>query len=130
VVADPPQEADAGRDRGEMMLIQFGQAFSNYLYDIFIAKFDFWLVFGLAAQLAFAARFLVQWIASERAGKSVVPLAFWFFSIGGGLMTLIYGLVKREPVIIFGQLLSNIIYVRNVMLIFKSRQRESQTLSN
>ncbi|MGJ4881369.1 MULTISPECIES: lipid-A-disaccharide synthase N-terminal domain-containing protein [Bradyrhizobium] len=112
------------------MLIQFGQAFSNYLYDIFIAKFDFWLVFGLAAQLAFAARFLVQWIASERAGKSVVPLAFWFFSIGGGLMTLIYGLVKREPVIIFGQLLSNIIYVRNVMLIFKNRQRESQTLSN
>ena len=72
----------------------------------------------------------MQWIASERAGKSVVPLAFWFFSIGGGLMTLIYGLVKREPVIIFGQLLSNIIYVRNVMLIFKSRQRESQTLSN
>ncbi|WP_035640765.1 lipid-A-disaccharide synthase N-terminal domain-containing protein [Bradyrhizobium sp. ORS 375] len=112
------------------MLIQFGQAFSNYLYDIFIAKFDFWLVFGLAAQLAFAARFLVQWIASERAGKSVVPLAFWFFSIGGGLMTLIYGLVKREPVIIFGQLLSNIIYVRNVMLIFKNRQKESQTLSN
>ncbi|GLH75591.1 membrane protein [Bradyrhizobium sp. SSBR45G] len=112
------------------MLIQFGQAFSNYFYDIFIAKFDFWLVFGLAAQLAFAARFLVQWIASERAGKSVVPLAFWFFSIGGGLMTLIYGLVKREPVIIFGQLLSNVIYVRNVMLIFKNRQRESQTLSN
>ncbi|MGJ4911145.1 lipid-A-disaccharide synthase N-terminal domain-containing protein [Bradyrhizobium sp. HKCCYLRH2015] len=112
------------------MLIQFGQAFSNYLYDIFVAKFDFWLVFGLAAQLAFAARFVVQWIASERAGKSVVPIAFWFFSIGGGLMTLIYGLVKREPVIIFGQLLSNIIYVRNVMLIFKNRQRESQTLSN
>ncbi len=112
------------------MLIQFGQALSNYLYDIFIAKFDFWLVFGLAAQLAFAARFLVQWIASERAGKSVVPMAFWFFSIGGGLMTLIYGLVKREPVIIFGQLLSNIIYVRNVMLIYKSRQQGSQTLSN
>jgi lipid-A-disaccharide synthase-like uncharacterized protein len=104
------------------MLIQFGQALSNYLYDIFIAKFDFWLVFGLAAQLAFAARFLVQWIASERAGKSVVPL-------GGGLMTLVYGLVKREPVIIFGQLLSNIIYVRNLMLIFKNRQQGSQTLS-
>jgi lipid-A-disaccharide synthase-like uncharacterized protein len=129
VVADPPQETDARRDRGEVMLIQFGQALSNYLYDIFIAKFDFWLVFGLAAQLAFAARFLVQWIASERAGKSVVPLAFWFFSIGGGLMTLVYGLVKREPVIIFGQLLSNIIYVRNLMLIFKNRQQGSQTLS-
>jgi lipid-A-disaccharide synthase-like uncharacterized protein len=111
------------------MLIQYGQAVSNYLYDIFVAKLDFWLVFGLAAQLAFAARFLVQWIASERAGKSVVPMAFWFFSIAGGTMTLLYGLVKREPVIILGQLLSNIIYVRNVMLIIKSRQRETQTLS-
>lgn len=111
------------------MLIQYGQALSNYLYDIFVAKFDFWLVFGLAAQLSFAARFMVQWIASERAGKSVVPLAFWFFSIGGGLMTLVYGLVKREPVIIFGQLLSNVIYVRNIMLILKTRQQESQTSS-
>jgi lipid-A-disaccharide synthase-like uncharacterized protein len=110
------------------MLIQFGQAFSNYLYDIFVAKFDFWLAFGLVAQLSFGARFIVQWIASERAGKSVVPLAFWFFSIGGGFMTLIYGLVKREPVIIIGQLLSNIIYVRNLMLIFKHHATGSETL--
>jgi len=110
------------------MLIQFGQAFSNYLYDIFVAKFDFWLAFGLLAQLAFAARFLVQWIMSERAGKSVVPMAFWFFSVAGGTMTLIYGLVKREPIIIFGQLLSNIIYVRNIMLIVKNRAIGSQTL--
>ena len=109
------------------MLIQFGQAFSNYLYDVFIGKFDFWLAFGLVAQLAFAARFLVQWIMSERAGKSVVPMAFWFFSIAGGTMTLIYGLVKREPIIIFGQLLSNIIYVRNIMLIIKNRGRTSKT---
>ena len=110
------------------MLIQYGTALGNYLYDIFVAKFDFWLAFGLVAQLAFAARFLVQWIMSERAGKSVVPMAFWFFSVAGGTMTLIYGLVKREPVIIFGQLLSNIIYVRNIMLIWKSHARESQTL--
>jgi lipid-A-disaccharide synthase-like uncharacterized protein len=111
------------------MLIQYGQALSNYLYDIFVAKFDFWLAFGLVAQLSFAARFLVQWIASERAGKSVVPLAFWFFSIGGGSMTLLYGLVKREPVIIIGQLLSNIIYVRNIMLIWKSHGSGSETLN-
>ena len=110
------------------MLIQFGQAFSNYLYDIFVAKFDFWLAFGLVAQLAFAARFLVQWIASERVGKSVVPMAFWFFSVAGGTMTLIYGLVKREPVIIIGQSLSNIIYVRNIMLIWKNRASGSETL--
>ena len=110
------------------MLIQYGQALGYYLYDIFVAKFDFWLAFGLIAQLAFAARFLVQWIASERAGKSVVPLAFWFFSIGGGLLTLIYGLVKREPVIIIGQLVSNIIYVRNLMLIFKNHAKGSEAL--
>jgi lipid-A-disaccharide synthase-like uncharacterized protein len=110
------------------MLIQFGTALGNYLYDIFVAKFDFWLAFGLVAQLAFAARFLVQWIMSERAGKSVVPMAFWFFSVAGGTMTLIYGLVKREPIIIFGQLLSNVIYIRNIMLIWKNHARESQTL--
>ncbi|KIZ47750.1 lipid-A-disaccharide synthase N-terminal domain-containing protein, partial [Rhodopseudomonas palustris] len=54
------------------MLIQFGQELSDYLYDVFVAKFDFWLAFGLVAQLLFTARFLVQWISSERAGKSVV----------------------------------------------------------
>ena len=111
------------------MLIQFGQAFGNYLYDIFVAKFDFWLAFGLVAQLSFAARFIIQWITSERAGKSVVPMAFWFFSLIGGSMTLVYGLVKREPVIIIGQLLSNIIYVRNIMLIWKNRGSGSETLN-
>ena len=110
------------------MLIQYGAALGNYLYDVFVTKFDFWLVFGLVAQLFFTARFLVQWISSERAGRSVVPMAFWFFSMGGGLMTLVYGLVKREPVIIVGQALATIIYVRNIMLILKHRTRESQTL--
>ena len=110
------------------MMIQYGQALGNYLYDVFVAKFDFWLAFGLIAQLFFTARFLVQWISSERAGKSVVPMAFWFFSIGGGLMTLVYGIVKREPVIIIGQAVATIIYVRNIMLIVKNRGRASETL--
>src|SRR5258708_22189637 len=103
------------------MLIQFGTELRAYLYDVFVAKLDFWLVFGLVAQLLFAGRFLVQWIASERAGKSVMPFAFWIFSMGGGLMTLVYGLVRREPVIIFGQGLATIIYVRNIVLIFRER---------
>ena len=110
------------------MIIQYGQALSNYFYDVFVAKFDFWLAFGLVAQLFFTARFLVQWIASERAGQSVVPMAFWFFSMGGGLMTLVYGIVKREPVIIVGQSLATIIYIRNIMLIVKNRGRASETL--
>jgi len=107
------------------MLISIGQAISSVFYDAFVAKFDFWLVFGVCAQLLFAARFLVQWITSERAGKSVIPFAFWIFSMGGGLMTLVYGVVKREPVIILGQGLSTIIYVRNIMLIMKERKSNS-----
>jgi lipid-A-disaccharide synthase-like uncharacterized protein len=106
------------------MLIQFGEALSAYFQEVFVTKFDFWLVFGLAAQLIFAARFLVQWISSERAGKSVIPFSFWLFSVAGGLMTLVYGLVKREPVIIVGQGLATFIYLRNIMLIFRERDRQ------
>lgn len=104
------------------MLIAIGEAIGSVFYDAFVAKFDFWLVFGVLAQLLFAARFLVQWISSERAGKSVIPFAFWMFSMGGGLMTLVYGIVKREPVIIIGQGLATIIYVRNIMLIVQERK--------
>ena len=92
-----------------------------YVYDVFIAKFDFWLAFGIIAQLIFTARFLVQWIASERAGQSTVPVAFWILSIVGGMMTLVYGIQRREPVIIMGQVLAVFIYVRNLMLIFGRR---------
>jgi lipid-A-disaccharide synthase-like uncharacterized protein len=111
------------------MLIPYGEALGDYLYDVFVAKFDFWLAFGLVAQLLFTARFLVQWISSERAGNSVVPMSFWFFSMGGGLMTLVYGIVKREPVIILGQGLATLIYIRNIMLIIKNRGRGSRTLT-
>jgi len=94
----------------------------EYLYDVFVAKFDFWLAFGLAAQALFTARFVIQWFASEKAGKSVVPLAFWFLSMGGGMMLLIYGIVRREPIIILGQALAVFIYLRNIMLIIKERR--------
>ena len=110
------------------MLIQYGAALGSYLYDVFVARFDFWLAFGLVAQLFFTARFLVQWISSERAGKSVVPMAFWFFSMGGGLMTLIYGVAKSEPVIILGQAMATVIYIRNIMLIVKNHGKASKTL--
>lgn len=104
------------------MLISIGQALGDYFYDVFIARFDFWLAFGIVAQLLFTARFVVQWLASEKAGKSIVPLAFWFFSMAGGLMTLTYGLVKREPVIIIGQMFGIVIYLRNLVLIFRERK--------
>jgi lipid-A-disaccharide synthase-like uncharacterized protein len=105
------------------MIISIGQAVSDYIFDVFVLKFDFWLAFGIVAQLLFTARFLVQWLVSEREGQSVMPLSFWYFSMAGGAMTLVYGIVRREPIIIMGQALAVIIYVRNLMLIFRNRAR-------
>ena len=101
------------------MLFNLPQNIIDYVYDVFVARFDFWLAFGIVAQLVFTGRFLVQWIASERAGRSVIPVAFWVLSLAGGMMTLVYGVQRREPVIIMGQVLAVFIYVRNLMLIFK-----------
>jgi lipid-A-disaccharide synthase-like uncharacterized protein len=76
-----------------------------------------WVGFGLAGQLLFTARFLVQWIASERARRSVVPVAFWYFSMGGGVMLLAYAIYRADPVFILGQLMGVVIYARNLWLI-------------
>lgn len=78
-----------------------------------------WLAVGLMGQLAFTARFIVQWIASERAGKSVMPVAFWYLSISGGLIVLAYGIHKLDLVIILGQLPGVVVYSRNLWLIRK-----------
>ena len=78
---------------------------------------------GFLGQGLFTARFLVQWIASEKAGRSVIPLAFWFFSLGGGGLLLIYALYRGDPVFILGQGLGMFIYARNLMLIRKEKDR-------
>ncbi|MCB5176734.1 MULTISPECIES: lipid-A-disaccharide synthase N-terminal domain-containing protein [Microvirga] len=101
------------------MLMRLSHDLGLYFYDVVIARFDVWAAFGVLAQLVFGARFIVQWIASERADRSVIPVGFWFLSIAGGLMTLVYGFARRDIVIIFGQALSVFIYVRNLMLIAK-----------
>ena len=106
------------------MLLRLSHDLGLYLYDVVIARFDFWAAFGVLAQLVFAARFLVQWIASEKAERSVIPIGFWFLSIGGGLMTLIYGLARRDIVIILGQAFSIFIYGRNLMLIAREAKRK------
>lgn len=104
------------------MLFDLSRDLGGYMYDVFVARFDFWLAFGIFAQLVFTARFLVQWISSERAGRSVIPLAFWVLSLVGGLMTLAYGIHKREAVIIMGQVLAVFIYARNLVLIARTRR--------
>ena len=80
-----------------------------------------WLTVGLLGQLMFTARFLVQWWASEKAGRSVVPVAFWYFSILGSLIVLAYGIHKLEPVIIIGPLPGTVIYARNLWLLRKEK---------
>lgn len=82
-----------------------------------------WVVFGLAGQLLFTARFLVQWLASERQRRSVVPIAFWYFSIGGGLILLTYAIYRQDPVFILGQSMGVFIYLRNLWLIRAERRR-------
>ena len=83
-----------------------------------------WLTVGLLGQLMFTARFIVQWIASERAGKSVMPVTFWYFSIFGGLIVLAYGVHKLDLVIILGQLPGVIVYSRNLWLIHKRGDKD------
>ena len=81
-----------------------------------------WLTIGLLGQLMFTGRFIVQWIASERAGRSVMPVAFWYFSIIGGLIVLAYGIHKLDLVIILGQLPGVVVYSRNLWLIHKGQK--------
>ena len=94
-------------------------ALQNYLHDVFVAQFDWWVVLGFVAQALFSARFLVQWIASERAKRSVIPTAFWVFSIGGGVLLFIYSLYRKDPVFIAGQGLGLFIYLRNLYFVLR-----------
>ncbi|MBU6461804.1 MAG: lipid-A-disaccharide synthase N-terminal domain-containing protein [Bradyrhizobium sp.] len=96
-----------------------------YLHDVFVAKFDGWVVLGFVAQAFFTMRFLVQWIASERARRSVMPVAFWFFSLGGGTLLLIYALYRRDPVFIAGQALGLLVYIRNLYFIVLTGRQSS-----
>ena len=76
----------------------------------------YWYVLGFAGQIAFGSRFLVQWLASERQGRVVIPMAFWYLSMCGGLMLVLYAWHRRDPVFAFGQLAGLAVYARNLML--------------
>jgi lipid-A-disaccharide synthase-like uncharacterized protein len=101
------------------------QGLSDWMHDVFVAQFDGWIVLGFVAQGMFTMRFVVQWLASEREKRSVVPIAFWFFSLGGGILLLVYAIQRQDPVFIAGQGMGLFIYVRNLWLIFNERRRLS-----
>jgi lipid-A-disaccharide synthase-like uncharacterized protein len=104
------------------MLIEIARAVGGYLHDVFITRLDWWVLLGFVAQGFFTARFAVQWIASERAGKSVVPLAFWWLSIGGGVLLLAYALYRRDPVFIAGQGFGVFVYARNLFFVLRDKR--------
>lgn len=81
---------------------------------------DQWLVVGLIGQGVFSARFLTQWLASERAGRSVVPVSFWWMSLVGSVLLFTYGLKRHEPILVLGQFTGLWIYGRNLYLIRKA----------
>ena len=83
-----------------------------------------WVLVGFMGQALFTARFVVQWFKSEIVGKSVIPLAFWYFSIGGGIVLLAYAIHKMDPVFIAGQGGGLIVYARNLYLIFREKAAE------
>ena len=101
------------------MLIDLSHAVGAYLMDVFVLRLDWWVLLGFVAQAFFTARFLVQWIASERVGKSIIPMSFWLFSIGGGLLLLVYALYRKDPVFIAGQGLGLFIYLRNLYFVMR-----------
>jgi lipid-A-disaccharide synthase-like uncharacterized protein len=105
------------------LLIDLAHAVGGYLHDVFVTNLDWWVVLGFAAQGLFTMRFVVQWLASERAGRSVIPLAFWWFSIGGGLLLLVYALYRKDPVFIAGQGFGVFVYLRNLYFVLRERKQ-------
>ncbi len=93
---------------------------------LMITTEHFWLSVGFLGQAFFSSRFLVQWIASERKKESVVPVSFWFFSIGGGTTLLIYAIYRQDPVFILGQGAGLLVYLRNLYLIRRKQRRLAQ----
>ena len=88
---------------------------------------QWWLALGFFGQALFFSRFLVQWLWSERAGRVVVPVPFWYLSIAGGLTTLSYAIWRRDPVFIMGQSTGVLIYSRNLWLISRERRQNEKS---
>lgn len=82
-----------------------------------------WLAIGFLGQALFSARFIVQWLSSEKLKKSVIPSAFWYFSVAGGCTLLAYAIHRRDPVFILGQATGLFIYFRNLQFLWRDKGR-------
>src|ERR1700686_584151 len=106
------------------MLVSLSRAVGDYVQNVFVLQLNWWVLLGYVGQALFAMRFIVQWVASERVGRSVIPVAFWFFSIGGGALLFVYSLYIRDPVFIIGQGFGLFVYLRNLYFVFRERKVE------
>ncbi len=97
-------------------------------FDVAAPWETWWLLLGLTAQGTFFARWIIQWTVSERRRESVIPILFWWCSLAGATMLLIYFIGRREPVGVLGQAVGWIVYSRNLYLIrIKSRRTSEGT---
>src|SRR5689334_6198700 len=112
------------------MLVDLPYAIGKYLHDVFVLQFDAWIALGFLAQAMFTMRFLLQWIASERAGRSVIPMAFWIFSICGGGLLFVYALYRKDPVFILGQGFGVFIYLRNLYFVLRDRRGAASAVTS
>ena len=91
-----------------------------------MTHWDVWVVIGFAGQAIFGGRFILQWIASERKRESHIPIQFWYMSIIGGAITCAYAIHRRDPVFIVGQAAGLIVYIRNLMLIYRAQRKTTE----
>ena len=98
------------------------EVLSQFLQQCPKLRIDFWVIIGFVGQAMFTMRFLIQWIASEKEKQSVIPVSFWYFSLGGGLILLAYAIHQMDPVFILAYLPGNFIYFRNLYFISKKKQ--------
>ena len=87
-------------------------------------EFSTWTLIGFLGQACFSARFLIQWVASELKKKSIIPILFWYFSLLGGIILLIYAIHRKDIVIICGQAAGLVVYTRNLILISKEKKEK------
>ncbi len=84
---------------------------------------NLWLLIGFFGQLLFSMRFILQWLASEKIKRSIVPNVFWYFSLAGGIVLFLYAIHRRDPVFIFGQGAGIFIYLRNIYFILRNNKQ-------
>jgi lipid-A-disaccharide synthase-like uncharacterized protein len=89
-----------------------------------------WLGVGFLGQALFSGRFLIQWLVSEKRRESVIPVAFWWFSILGGITLLAYAIYKQDPVFIVGQGFGLLVYMRNLVLIWRKKSSDTAQSSH